>query len=71
MIFNSTCRHESSLTVIREALQLETSDGNRCRDPQPNINWSLGNPVKEGEEGLKKPEESKVSQENVQNQLTS
>ena len=24
------------------------TDGNRCRDPQPNIRQSLGNPVEEG-----------------------
>jgi hypothetical protein len=24
------------------------NDGNRCRDPQPNIRWSLGNPSEEG-----------------------
>jgi hypothetical protein len=33
--------------------------------------WSLGNPVEEGVEGLKEPEESRTPQENLQNQVTS
>ena len=40
-----------------------TTDGNRCRDKQPNISQSSGNPI-EGEEGLKEPEVSRTPQEN-------
>jgi hypothetical protein len=40
-------------------------DGNRCRDPQPNIRWSLGNLVEEGEEGLPESERSRTSQKNL------
>jgi hypothetical protein len=36
------------------------SDGNRCRDPQPNIRQSSGNLVEGGEEELKKPERSRT-----------
>lgn len=63
MIFYSTCRQESSVSVIREA-----SDGQRCRYPQTNLNRNLGNPVEDGEEGLE-PERSKTSQVDLQNQL--
>ena len=45
-------------------------DGGRCRDPLPNISQSLRNSKKEGEEGLKEPEKSRTTQENLQNQLT-
>jgi hypothetical protein len=34
-----------------ERLQAAT-DGNRCRDPEPNIRRSLGNLLEEEEEGL-------------------
>jgi hypothetical protein len=30
------------------------------RDPQPNIRWSLGNPLEEWEEELKEPEGSRT-----------
>jgi hypothetical protein len=38
------------------------AEGNRCRDPQPNIKQGLGNPAEEGEERLKDPEGSRTSQ---------
>ena len=57
-----TCRQEPSITIHRET---SATDGNRCRDPQPNIRWSLGNSVEEGEEVLQKPEGSKTLQENL------
>jgi hypothetical protein len=63
MIFYYTCRQEPSISVIREA-----SDGHRCRDPQPNLKSSLGNPVEDGKEGLE-PEGSRTPQVNLQNQL--
>lgn len=28
------------------------TDKNRCRDPPPNIRWSLGSTAEDGEEGL-------------------
>jgi hypothetical protein len=37
----------------------------KCREPQPNISLSLGNLVKEVEEGLKEPEISRTPQENM------
>jgi len=41
MIFCYNSRQEPTITVIRE-----TSPG---RDPQPNIKWSLRNPMEQGE----------------------
>jgi len=35
------------------------TDGNRCKDPQPNIRQSLGKPVEEEEVELKEPERSR------------
>lgn len=35
--------------------------GNNCRDPQPNIRESLGSPMEDGKEGLKEPEELRIS----------
>ena len=32
--------------------RLHPAPDRRCRDPQPNIRWSSGNLVEEGEEGL-------------------
>jgi hypothetical protein len=32
------------------------TDGNLHRKPHSNIKWILGNPVEEGEEGLKEPD---------------
>ena len=46
MIFSYTCSQEPSITVIREVSP--ATDGNRCRDSQANIRWSLGNPAEEG-----------------------
>ena len=34
------------------------------------LKWRLGNPVEEGNEGLKEPEVSRTLQENLQNRLT-
>lgn len=38
-------------------------DENRCRDPQPNIMWSLDSHIEEGELGLEKPQRSRKAQE--------
>jgi hypothetical protein len=46
------------------------ADGNRCRDPQPNIMWSLGSPVEEWGEELREPERSRTPQENLQSPHT-
>jgi hypothetical protein len=45
-------------------------DGNRCKDPQPNIKQSSGKLVKEWEIELSKPERSRTPQEDLQSQLT-
>jgi hypothetical protein len=45
------------------------TDGNRCRDPESNILWSLGNLAEEVEEGLLETKGSRTPQENLQNQL--
>lgn len=58
-----------SLIVIREASRAAT-DGNRCRDPQPNIRGALRNLVGERDEGLWEPEEPRTPWENTQSQLT-
>ena len=44
--------------------------GNRCRDLQPYIRLSSGDPAEEREEELWDPEGSRTSQENSQSQLT-
>lgn len=36
----------------------------------PNIRWTLGNPVEDGEEELQEPEGPKTPQENPQNYVT-
>ena len=38
------------------------ADGNRCRDPHPNIRWNLGSLVQELEEGLENPERIETPQ---------
>lgn len=35
------------------------TDGNRCRVSKPNITWTLGNPMKDGEEGFRGAREAK------------
>jgi hypothetical protein len=54
----------TSLVVIRETYP--STVGSRCRNPrnpQPNIRWSLRNPMKDEEEVMQKPEGSR-GQEN-------
>ena len=46
-----------------------TTDGNRYRNPQPNIRWSLGNAMEREEEGLKELESSRT-QEKLHYQIT-
>jgi hypothetical protein len=46
------------------------TDGNCYRNPQPNIKWSLWNPEREEEEGLRDSKESRIPQENLPNHLT-
>ena len=36
------------------------TDGNRCRDPQPNTRQGLGNPVEDREGGFEEPEGSRT-----------
>ena len=55
-IFCFTHRLMSNPTVIK--VLHAVTDGNRCRDPQPNIRWSLGNPEDEREKGLEEAEGS-------------
>jgi hypothetical protein len=66
MVFCNTCRQKPSITGI-ESLHPITVE-NWYRDPQPNIKWSLGNPVEEEEEGLEESGGIRIPQENLQNQ---
>ena len=61
MIFCYTCRQEPSITIILRPHP--AADGNRQRDPQANIKWSSGSPMKEGDKELEKPEASKTPRE--------
>ena len=45
-------------------------DGNRCRDPQPNIKWSLGRLLEELGDGLRNLEGIGIPQGSQQNKLT-
>jgi hypothetical protein len=63
MIFCYTSRWGFNITVIKEASP--RSYGNRYKDWESNICYSLRYPVEEGEEVLKEPEESRTTQENL------
>ena len=43
---------------------------NWSRDSQPNIKWSLGNPVEEGEDGLKELERQRIPQKKKSKEST-
>ena len=46
------------------------ADGNRCRDPQPHIRWSLGSLIEELGEGLKDQKGTGIPQEDQERQDT-
>jgi hypothetical protein len=46
------------------------TDRNRCRDPQPNIQRSLGNPAEVGGERIQSQRSQGIPQENPQTQLS-
>jgi len=68
MIFCYACRQKPRITVLWEFYLAD--NGNRCRDPQPNIRRSLGSLVKELREGLRVLKKTGTLQEDQQTQLT-
>jgi hypothetical protein len=46
-----------------------TTDGGRCRVPQPNIRQSSGNPSEDTGKGSKEPEKSRTHLENVAHRI--
>ena len=73
-ICKESCRKKSSaqasIVIYHSLCQKPVKVRTTCRDPEPDIKWSLGKSVEEEEEGLKEQEKSRTLKENLQNQLT-